>query len=176
MIYVLFLNVIPYLRYQSRKFDPDYIERISHTELNLSKSQKKLGNFVNFIFFTPIIYSVFLPLKLDTVWLSIGLIIYIMGVSISTMAIYDFLTSPKDIPVTTGIYRFSRHPIYLGLVLVFIGTSIACLSWVFSVFTIVYIFLTHILVISEEQFCLKNYGESYNEYLKRTPRWFGVPK
>jgi protein-S-isoprenylcysteine O-methyltransferase Ste14 len=28
----------------------------------------------------------------------------------------------------------------------------------------------------EERFLLEKYGESYREYMERTPRWIGVPK
>jgi len=28
----------------------------------------------------------------------------------------------------------------------------------------------------EEQGCLDHYGDSYREYMKRTPRWIGMPR
>jgi len=31
-------------------------------------------------------------------------------------------------------------------------------------------------VIEEERFLLQKYGDAYQQYLKRTPRWIGVPK
>jgi protein-S-isoprenylcysteine O-methyltransferase Ste14 len=31
-------------------------------------------------------------------------------------------------------------------------------------------------VVSEERFCLKEYGDAYREYMNRTPRWIGITK
>ena len=89
---------------------------------------------------------------------------------------YDFFTGNMDKPVTTGVYRISRHPIYLGVFLIFIGTSIACVSWVFLIFTIAFIILIYPLAISEEYFCLQKYGDAYRAYMHKTPRWLGIHK
>jgi len=60
--------------------------------------------------------------------------------------------------------------------LIFIGAGIASASWIFLLFSIVYIILGAIPTIAEERFCLDKYGGTYCEYLKRTPRWIGIPK
>jgi len=31
-------------------------------------------------------------------------------------------------------------------------------------------------VPAEERFCLKQYGDTYREYMNKTPRWLGIPK
>jgi protein-S-isoprenylcysteine O-methyltransferase Ste14 len=79
-------------------------------------------------------------------------------------------------PLTKGLYRYSRNPMYVTQFVMFIGVGIACVSWVFLLFTIVYTTFSAILVTSEEKHCLEQYGDSYHEYMKRTPRWIGIPK
>jgi hypothetical protein len=50
--------------------------------------------------------------------------------------------SPVDEPVTKGLYRYSRHPMYVILPLIFIGTSIVSASWLFLLLSILLI-ITH---------------------------------
>jgi len=93
------------------------------------------------------------------------------------MGMVSFATTSVDVePMTKGLYRYSRHPMYLTSSLMFIGVSIACASWVFLLFSIVYTILSLISVIPEERFLLEKYGDAYREYINRTPRWIGVPK
>ncbi len=176
MLYVIAYNVLPYVLSSRRIIDEDVIKKASHPSIELTKSQKKLLVIIDCIFFIPIIYSIFLPLKLGTVWFYVGLFIYLLGVVIGTMAVYNFFTTPLDKPVIKGVYRLSRNPIYLSMFLIFVGTGIACVSWVFLLLAMVFIILLHILVNSEESFCLQKYGDTYREYMNTTYRWMGIPK
>ncbi len=119
-------------------------------------------------------YGIFLPLKLGTVWSYIGFLIYLPGMLILIMAILNFAATPADKPVTQGVYSFSRNPIYIGESLINISISIACLSWIFFLIAVVIAILEHNIVISEERFCLKKYGNAYRDYMNRTPRWMGI--
>ena len=121
------------------------------------------------------VYSVFLPLKLGTPWFYIGLPVYFSGMLITIIATLNFATTSVDKPVTTGIYAFSRNPMYLGESLINISISIACLSWVFFLVAIFVAILEHNIVVSEERFCLKKYGGAYRDYMTRAPRWIGIP-
>ncbi len=123
-----------------------------------------------------IFYSIFLPLKLETTWLYIGLPICFLAMIISFMAGVSFATTPLDDPVTRGIYRISRHPIYLAGFLINLGVGIACASWIFIVCALLWIICMQIGVIDEERFLLEKYGEAYREYIEQTPKWIGIPK
>jgi protein-S-isoprenylcysteine O-methyltransferase Ste14 len=123
-----------------------------------------------------IIYSIFLPLKIGTVWFYLGLIIYILSLVMSLMATISFANTAVDKPVTSGIYRISRHPIYLSGFLLFIGIGIATASWIILLCAVLWLGLFHIVLPSEEDFLLEKYGESYREYMKITPKWIGIPK
>jgi protein-S-isoprenylcysteine O-methyltransferase Ste14 len=145
-------------------------------DMSLTETEKRISNITSFLLFALIAYSIFLPLKLGTVWFFAGFLIYLLGATIVTIAMLNLITAAVDKPVTTGVYRFSRNPGYLGMFLVFGGTGIACVSWVFLLLTAVFIILFHIGVVSEERFCLQKYGDAYREYMNRTPRWIGIPK
>jgi len=121
-------------------------------------------------------YSIFLPLKLETAWLYIGLPISFLAMIISFMAGVSFATTALDDPVTRGIYRMSRHPIYFAGFLINLGVGIACSSWIFIVCALLWIICMQIGVIDEERFLLEKYGEAYREYIEQTPRWIGMPK
>ena len=142
-----------------------------------SETEKKLYPVMWIVWLLGVIYSIFLPLQLGTSWFYIGLPISMVGVITFTMVIVTFATTPIDSePLTRGLYRYSRHPMYVTQALMFIGVSIACASWVFLLFTIVYTILSIIGVSSEEQGCLEKYGDAYREYMNKTPRWLGIPK
>ena len=127
--------------------------------------------------FLPIIYSIFLPLRLGTTWFQVGLPIALLGLIMYTIVWVNLATIPPgDGPATRGLYRFSRHPMYLTVFLMNIGVSIACASWLFLVLSIALIILSVILVTAEERFLLEHYGDAYREYMERTPRWIGIPK
>jgi protein-S-isoprenylcysteine O-methyltransferase Ste14 len=85
-------------------------------------------------------------------------------------------STPTDRPATRGLYRISRNPLYLGCFLIYIGTGIACASWLFLLLTAIWIVLYDILIAPEERWCLEKYGEAYREYMDRTPKWIGIPK
>jgi len=141
-----------------------------------NKKEKALSTAVMVGDFACYGYAIFLPLKLATAWFYVGFPIYLVGMVFFTLTIVSFVKPPVDKPVTKGIYRISRNPGYLGFILIYISIGIACSSWVFLLIAIVYIILMNILVVPEERMCLEKYGEAYREYMKRTPRWIGIPK
>ena len=122
------------------------------------------------------IYSIFLPLRLGTVWLYVGLPIYLFGLIMFVMAIVSIATTPHGVPFTKGLYRYSRHPMTFFSFFINLGVGIATSSWVFILFSVVLTFVWFVLVIPEEQGCLEKYGDAYREYMNRTPRWIGIPK
>ena len=64
----------------------------------------------------------------------------------------------------------------LSQVVIYLGVGIATASWVFVLLAVVYVILPLLWVSAEERHCLKYYGDAYREYMKKTPRWIGMPK
>ncbi len=173
MLYVILYNIIPYF---ISLIGPDYsevVKKAAGSDIYINKTEQKIGQIMFFIFLIPIIYSFFLPIKLFTVWFYFGLFLYLIGVVIGTIAMYNFLRTAADKLVIKGIYRISRNPMYLSMFLIFVGTGIACASWLFLLFTTIFVISTYIIVIKEERFCLTEYGNIYRDYMNKTPRWIG---
>jgi protein-S-isoprenylcysteine O-methyltransferase Ste14 len=143
-----------------------------------SKTTLVVASLSKFIIFPATIYSVFLPIKLGTMWFYVGLPITLLGLVGTILVLVDWACTPAGEPVTRGIYRYSRHPMYVTMILLLLGVSIISASWVFLLFTtIALVGLTRPYFVKiEEAQCLGHYGAAYREYMNRTPRWIGLPK
>lgn len=82
-------------------------------------------------------------------------------------------TDPPKKLVITGIYNYSRNPMYLGMFLILIG------YFLFSGYLtlLAYLILSIVffsLVVSrlEEPVLRKKFGEAYENYCQKVPRWF----
>ena len=122
------------------------------------------------------IYSIFLPIKIGTAWLYVGVVILITALVISFMSIINFANTPVDKPVTSGVYRISRHPVYLSGFLINLSIAIAAVSWIVLLLAIIWIVFFHIAIPAEESHLKNLYGDAYRDYLKSTPKWLGLPK
>ena len=123
-----------------------------------------------------LLYSIFLPLQLGTWWFYAGLLIYLIGIVFVLMSSISFSTEPLDEPLSNGVYAISRHPGYFGFFLAYLGIGITCASWVFMLCALVWIVAWHFGVVEEERILSEKYGESYRQYMNRTPRWIGFSR
>ena len=123
-----------------------------------------------------VIFSIFLPLQLNTLWFYIGLLLFLSGLILQLTVLYTFRIAKPDGPFTTGPYRYSRHPLYFGLFLMIVSISIMSLSWLLLLIVIILAIPLLITATAEERYCLETYGKEYQDYMDRTPRWIGFPK
>ena len=152
-------------------------ERSGHpADMKKSKTEGMAGIIGNTIWLLATLYSIFLPFQLGTVWFYVGLAIFLTGLGVLTTATINFATAPAEKPVTQGAYYFSRHPLYLSMFIIYIGTGIASASWVFILLGIANIFWMRTEVRVEERYCLERYSNTYSEYMNKTPRWIGLPQ
>jgi protein-S-isoprenylcysteine O-methyltransferase Ste14 len=144
-------------------------------DFQLTTKENRIANAV----FLPMViswfYSIFLPLQLGSIWLYSGLILCIFGMFFTITALINFATSPKDKVISTGLYRFTRNPTYIGLILMQTGLGIACTSWLYILLTVVLIIMLNTILPSEERYLHYRYGDNYLKYKNRTPRWIGMP-
>ena len=74
--------------------------------------------------------------------------------------------------VSSGIYRFSRNPIYLGMACMIVGFPLVFGNVWGVPLALVFIILTSKLVIEhEEAYLEKKFGEAYTGYKSRVRRW-----
>jgi protein-S-isoprenylcysteine O-methyltransferase Ste14 len=112
------------------------------------------------------------PLNINHPIFLVGAVIYVIGFLFEMSALHYFRITPIDQPVVGGPYRVSRNPQWVGLFLVLLGSAIAAGIWLYIGMVVIVGFIYHIQILDEETACIKKYGESYREYMKRNPRYF----
>ncbi len=117
------------------------------------------------------IYSIFVPLELNTPWLWIGGFIFLSGAGLTAAAMINFATTSSDQPVRKGLYRFSRNPIQVSAIFMWIGVGMATLSWIILGACLLLAVVSYPSIRAQERYCLETYGEAYREYMKTTPRY-----
>ena len=145
-------------------------------DMRLSIKEKLIGHIANVITSIAFLYAIFLPFKLGTAWFYIGLFIFLLASALLITAVISVLTTPIDSPITKGIYRYSRHPLYFSCLLALIAIGIATASWIILLVAIIFFILVNIIAGSEERYCKEKYGDIYIEYLNKVPRWIGIPR
>lgn len=76
--------------------------------------------------------------------------------------------------VTTGGFRWVRHPIYALSVLMVVLTAIACATWPMALVALWHIVFMRIKAKREEQALIGVFGDQYRDYMKTTGRF--VPR
>src|SRR5665213_3250224 len=73
---------------------------------------------------------------------------------------------------TTGIYRITRNPMYLGLAIVYLGLS--CLIgnwWNFILFPFLLLLVQQYIISKEEKYLDRRFGKEYAAYKHKVRRW-----
>ena len=119
-----------------------------------------------------------IPVRLSAVLIGLGLAA--IGIGSAWKAIVQFadagtsvpLDEPTDALVTDGLYNWSRNPIYIGLSVCYTGLSIALTSpWALLLLPVVIVVLRNTVIEKEEAFLAREFGEAYEAYKPRVPRW-----
>lgn len=116
----------------------------------------------------------------------IGLILVSTGGTVILIATSNLWRFGKGFPVSslppknfveTGIYKFSRHPIYFGTLLCFFGISLFFHSFWNSLLSLPLLSLFFIAysICVEEQLLIHRFGKRYAEYKNRLPIFFRFP-
>jgi protein-S-isoprenylcysteine O-methyltransferase Ste14 len=119
------------------------------------------------------LYSVVIPISLDTAVAIIGFVIYIVGFAFYSAAWITIARSKKGAVFSNGPFRFSRHPVYLSSAILFIGAGFISQSWFYLGLSLL-VGISHMVnAMVEEQICLETFGDEYRQYMLNTPRWLG---
>ncbi len=113
-------------------------------------------------------------------WNLAGLLPLILGIAINILADRQFHqkhTTVKPFQVssaliTDGVYHFSRHPMYLGMVLILIGVAMLLGSLTpFNCIPFFVLLFDKIFIKVEEQMMEEQFGEAWKRYVKEVRRW-----
>jgi len=146
------------------------------SEMKTSRAYKIISYISMLTELMAIVYSIFLPFKLGTIWFYAGIIIFLLGLVVLTVASVNFAVTPVNEPITRGMYRYSRHPLYLASLFMYLSVGIASTSWVFLLFFIVQLVSISVAAVEEELYCVEKYGDVYCQYMNSTPKWIGIPE
>ena len=124
------------------------------------------------------------PLQIEeTFALMTGLLLFGVGCLLIAAGIIEFRSirkiSAMEVSklITTGIYRWSRNPQFLGFYLTLLGLSLMGRSGYALLLAIIAIIYCHDYIIKVEAPYLERiFGEEYKAYKSRTSRYFGIPK
>ena len=75
--------------------------------------------------------------------------------------------------VTSGIYRFSRNPAFLGFDFMYIGVMLMYCNLLTVPLTVFAIVMLHLQILQEERYLDETFGEAYREYKRHTFRYLG---
>ncbi len=74
--------------------------------------------------------------------------------------------------VTGGMFRWSRNPMYLSLLLLLVAYAIRLDSWLVWLGPALFVaYVTRFQILPEERVLSAKFGNAYHDYLKRTRRW-----
>lgn len=75
--------------------------------------------------------------------------------------------------VTSGIYRFSRNPAFLGFDFMYVGVMLMYCNLLTVPLTVFAIVMLHLQILQEERYLDETFGEAYREYKRHTFRYLG---
>jgi protein-S-isoprenylcysteine O-methyltransferase Ste14 len=111
-------------------------------------------------------------------WL--GGAVFVLALALFVWAIITITRAGSNVPtnmpatsiVDTGPYRFTRNPIYLGMMLGLVGLAIAFDSlWLLVTLVPFFLVIHYGVVAREEAYLDRKFGEVYRSYRARVRRW-----
>lgn len=113
-------------------------------------------------------------------WLS--LCVAMAGIFMALLGVREFRSAGTTVDprapgqtanlVVGGVYRYSRNPMYVGLLLVLLGWGIFLRDVLALLFLPAFvIYMTRFQILPEERFMREKFGESYSKYLTTVRRW-----
>lgn len=106
----------------------------------------------------------------------------VMGLSLGIMGVTQFriaqtTPNPQALEkvsslVTSGVYQYSRNPMYVGLVLILLGWAFYLSHFLaFVLLPIFILYTTRFQIQPEERMMAQKFGKIYQDYLNKVRRW-----
>ena len=123
----------------------------------------------------------------STVWALIAALLILTGLALSVWAIvymrrkgdgnpmdaFNHEVAPRTKHLMTeGPYRLSRNPMLSGIFLYLIGCGLWLMKWQAALFFVVFVLVMLLQVRSEEKRLQRDFGNEYEQYCRRTGRFF----
>jgi protein-S-isoprenylcysteine O-methyltransferase Ste14 len=110
--------------------------------------------------------------------LPLGLGVVVLGLTVRELYVAGRGTlapwSPPRRLVTTGLYRRSRNPMYIGVLLILCGWTMGLRWWPLAIYTAGVAVAVHLRVLlHEEPFLARTHPDAWRAYRARVARWVG---
>ncbi|MGZ9165477.1 MAG: methyltransferase family protein [Anaerolineales bacterium] len=121
-----------------------------------------------------------LPIAAPTILRYIGLAMTFVGFLLGLGALVEFRKARTTLDshgsarqlVISGVYRFTRNPIYLGFLLMVVGLPLnSGLYWGILMAPLYILLMNRLIVEHEETYLEKKFGKTYTSYKSRVRRW-----
>lgn len=101
-----------------------------------------------------------------------GMAVYAVGILLLTVSVAGFAAPAENGFSRNGIYRLSRNPMYAAYFVFFVGCALLTQSPVLIAFVLVFQIAAHWIILSEERWCIRKFGDEYRRYMERVRRYF----
>jgi protein-S-isoprenylcysteine O-methyltransferase Ste14 len=128
-----------------------------------------------------LLLHLFLPIAriIPAPWNLLGIVILIAGAAVNVLAdnlFHQVRTTVRPFEesttlVTTGLYRFSRNPMYLGFNAVTLASMIYTSNWIVIIMGAYSIVIYHYIILGEEKFLAERFGEQYSAFRRNVRRY-----
>ena len=159
--------------------------------MNVNSAHKSRWKIAEVIFGIPFLVGVALqfviPLSLSQgivrqVLILAGIVLIIIGISFVILARREFAQygqptdpgHPTGKVVKTGVFALSRNPLYLGGSIFLLGIALLLSTlWAIVMLVLSIIICHYVLIIPEERYLARKFGDEYEEYIASVRRWLG---
>lgn len=118
-----------------------------------------------------ILYPFALKIQTELPLFFIALSVYIAGIGVLIFSTISFARpNPNGININ-GIYKISRNPMYVGYYIYYLGCVLLTHSWLLLISLIIFQISTHWIILSEERWCIHEFGNEYRSYMDRVRRY-----
>jgi protein-S-isoprenylcysteine O-methyltransferase Ste14 len=137
-----------------------------------------------FLFFIGVAYGLDLFWPLVSVWPWFSLLACMgfiaLGGGVAMLSVYQFWRAkthiepwrPASFLITTGIFAYSRNPIYLAFVLITVGLGFGLENlWIILCVIPASLVMYFGVVIKEERYLQEKFGDPYVAYKQKVRRW-----
>ena len=121
----------------------------------------------------------FVPFSINLAfWIGLGIIVF--GEVVYALGFIAMREHPekKKAVVDWGIYKVSRHSHVLAGIICLLGTIVtgwntaSVMYMILWVYFVLYVIGCHFYVLNEEKVNIEKFGQEYEDYMKRVPRFF----
>jgi protein-S-isoprenylcysteine O-methyltransferase Ste14 len=117
------------------------------------------------------VYLFFLKITTEMNWFYIGLVIFGFGVLLCLVSIINFARPAENGINFNGLYRISRNPMYVAYFIYFLGCVVLTQSMLLFAILIIFQISAHWIILSEERWCIKKFGDVYKNYMNKVRRY-----